>query len=323
MRSYVLTLKDSLPISGINQESINLVLMSVLIAEVDWGTMRRGFLGLGEMSDDDQNSVMLFVILALSLECVLEALLQGSPERFWVFHGVAVGISAWALSSGSQLGMRFAAIAGVATFLNELELLWEFDDRARLLVPTLVLLSASVTLGWKVFSADGGVTVPGRSAVRRNSRPLNPFAGYEPYLVLIGAALVVYSLAIGQWLDIERLFGLFTDSAGFSDIRKNYSDLDISGEIYTKYLDAGYLVSYASAGVGAVVYIGRLTGRLSVSSTLMLALAIGSTVAAAWHTAFVVDLMSNSDEISIGIPAWAGTAGLALISSGTWMNQKR
>jgi hypothetical protein len=254
------------------------------------------------MSDDDQNSVMLFVILALSLECVLEALLQGSPERFWVFHGVAVGISAWALSSGSQLGMRFAAIAGVATFLNELELLWEFDDRARLLVPTLVLLSASVTLGWKVFSADGGVTVPGRSAVRRNSRPLNPFAGYEPYLVLIGAALVVYSLAIGQWLDIERLFGLFTDSAGFSDIRKNYSDLDISGEI---------------------VYIGRLTGRLSVSSTLMLALAIGSTVAAAWHTAFVVDLMSNSDEISIGIPAWAGTAGLALISSGTWMNQKR
>jgi hypothetical protein len=89
--------------------------MSVLIAEVDWGIMRRGFLGLGEMSDDDQNSVMLFVILALSLECVLEALLQGSPERFWVFHGVAVGISAWALSSGSQLGMRFAAIAGVAT----------------------------------------------------------------------------------------------------------------------------------------------------------------------------------------------------------------
>lgn len=296
--------------------------MSVLVVEVDRGIMRRGFLGLGEMSEDDQNNVMLFVILALTLECVLEGLLQGSPERFWVFHGVAAGLSAWALSSGSLLAMRFAAIAGVANFLNELELLWDFEDRARLLVPTLVLLSASITLGWRVFNSGGGVTVPGKSVVKRNSRPLNPVAGYEPYLVLIGAGLVVYSLAIGQWLDIERLFGLFSDSAGFSDIRKSYEDLDITGDIYTTYLDVGYLLSYASAGVGAVVYVGRLTGRLSVSSTLMLALAIGSTVAAAWHTAFVLDLVSNSDGIPIGIPAWAGTVGLSLISAGTWMNQK-
>jgi hypothetical protein len=218
--------------------------------------------------------------------------------------------------------MRFAAIAGVANFLNELELLWDFEDRARLLVPTLVLLSASITLGWRVFNSGGGVTVPGKSVVKRNSRPLNPVAGYEPYLVLIGAGLVVYSLAIGQWLDIERLFGLFSDSAGFSDIRKSYEDLDITGDVYTTYLDVGYLLSYASAGVGAVVYIGKLTGRLSVSSTLMLALAIGSTVAAAWHTAFVLDLVSNSDGVPIGIPAWVGTVGLSLISAGTWMNQK-
>lgn len=296
--------------------------MSVLVVEVDRGIMRSGFLGLGEMSEEDQNNVMLFVILALSLECVLEGLLQGAPERLWVFHGVAAGISAWALSTGSLLAMRFAAIAGVATFLNELELLWDFEDRARLLVPTLVLLSASITLGWRAFNSGGGMEIPGRSLIKRDSRPMNPVSGYEPYLVLIGAALVVYSLAIGQWLDIERLFGLFSDSAGFSDIRKSYSDLNISGDIYTTYLDVGYLLAYASAGVGAVVYIGRLTGRLSVSSTLMLALAIGSTVAAAWHTAFVLDLVSNSDEIPIGIPAWAGTVGLSLISAGTWMNQK-
>lgn len=284
--------------------------------------MRRGFLGLGEMSEDDQNNVMLFVVLALSLECVLEGLLQGSPERFWVFHAVAAGLSVWALSSGSQLAMRFASIAGVATFLNEMELIWDFEDRARLLVPTLVLLSASITLGWRVFSSGGDVRVSGNSMVRRSSRPLNPFAGYEPYLVLIGSALVVYSLAIGQWLDIEKWFGLVSDSSGFTEIRKSYKDLDISGDLYTTYLDVGYLISYASAGVGAVVYIGRLTGRLSVSSTLMLALAIGSTVAAAWHTAFVLDLVSNSDGVPIGIPAWAGTVGLALISVGTWMNQK-
>lgn len=296
--------------------------MSVLVVEVDRGIMRSGFLGLGEMSEEDQNNVMLFVILALSLECVLEGLLQGAPERLWVFHGVAAGISAWALSTGSLLAMRFAAIAGVATFLNELELLWDFEDRARLLVPTLVLLSASITLGWRAFNSGGGMEIPGRSLIKRDSRPMNPVSGYEPYLVLIGAALVVYSLAIGQWLDIERLFGLFSDSAGFSDIRKSYSDLNISGDIYTTYLDVGYLLAYASAGVGAVVYIGRLTGRLSVSSTLMLALAIGSTVAAAWHTAFVLDLVSKSDEIPIGIPAWAGTVGLSLISAGTWMNQK-
>jgi len=300
----------------------HLVLVSVLVVEVERGIMRSGFLGLGEMSDDDQSNVMLFVILALSLECVLEGLLQGAPERFWVFHAVAAGLSAWALSSGSGLAMRFTSIAGVATFLNELELIWDLEDRARLLVPTLVLLSASVTLGWKVFNSGGGIVIPGNSVVRRNSRRLNPIAGYEPYLVLIGAALGFYSLAIGQWLEIEKWWGLFSDSAGFSDIRKSYKDLDITGDIYTTYLDAGYLLTYASAGVGAVIYIGKLTGRLSVSSTLMLALAIGSTVAAAWHTAFVLDLVSNSDGVPIGIPAWAGTVGLSLISAGTWMNQK-
>ena len=54
----------------------HLVLVSVLVVEVERGIMRRGFPGLGEMSDDDQSNVMLFVILALSLECVLEGLLQ-------------------------------------------------------------------------------------------------------------------------------------------------------------------------------------------------------------------------------------------------------
>ena len=296
--------------------------MSVLVVEVDRGIMRRGFLGLGEMSEEDQNNVMLFVILALSLECVLEGLLQGSPERFWVFHAVAAGLSAWALSSGSQLAMRFASIAGVATFLNELELIWDFGDRARLMVPTLVLLSASVTLGWKSFNSGSGIVIPGNSVVRRNPRPLNPVAGYEPYLVLIGAAFVFYSLAIGKWLEIEKLWGLFSNSAGFSDIRKNYKVLDVTGDIYTTYLDVGYLLSYASAGVGAVIYIGKLTGRLSVSSTLMLSLAIGSTVAAAWHTAFVLNLISNNSGVPIGLPAWAGTVGLSLIATGTWMNQK-
>ena len=31
--------------------------MSVLVVEVDRGIMGRGFLGLGEMSEDDQNNV--------------------------------------------------------------------------------------------------------------------------------------------------------------------------------------------------------------------------------------------------------------------------
>ena len=57
--------------------------------------MRKGFLGMGDMSEDEQINAMLFVILALSLECVLEGLLQGAPERLWVFHGIAAAISVW------------------------------------------------------------------------------------------------------------------------------------------------------------------------------------------------------------------------------------
>jgi len=282
--------------------------------------MRSGFLGLGEMSEDDQNNVMLFVILALSMECVLEGLLQGSPERFWMFHAVAVGLCIWALSSGSLLAMRFASIAGVATFLNRLELIWDSEDRTRLIVPTLVLLSASVTLGWKVFNSGGIVVARSNSTANRNGRFLNPVAGYEPYLVLIGSALLIYSLAIGPWIDIDKWFGLFSDSVGFSEIRRSYGDLKISGDFYTSYLDFGYLISYASAVVGAVVYIGRLMGRLSVSSSLMLALAVGSTAAAAWHTAFVIDLAGN-DQL-VGLPAWAGSVGLTFVSTGAWINRE-
>ena len=150
----------------------------------DRGNMRKGFLGMGDMSEDEQINAMLFVILALSLECVLEGLLQGSPERFWVFHGIAAAISVWGLSTGSLLAMRLASIAGVTVFLNELELIWNLDDRARLIVPTFVLLSASIVLGWKAFNS-GGVVTPAQSNAKRNNRLLNPFAGYEPYIALL------------------------------------------------------------------------------------------------------------------------------------------
>ena len=286
----------------------------------DRGNMRKGFLGMGDMSEDEQINAMLFVILALSLECVLEGLLQGSPERFWVFHGIAAAISVWGLSTGSLLAMRLASIAGVTVFLNELELIWNLDDRARLIVPTFVLLSASIVLGWKAFNS-GGVVTPAQSNAKRNNRLLNPFAGYEPYIALFGSALVLYSLGFGQWVTIEKWFGLSSEGAGFSDIRALYKDLGVSGDIYTTYLEVGYLLSYASAGVGAVINLGNLSRRLVVSSTLAMALAIGSLIAAVWHSALVLDLVSSGDDIPIGLSAWAGSVGLALISAGAWMNR--
>jgi len=284
------------------------------------GNMRQGFLGMGDMSEDEQINAMLFVVLALSLECVLEGLLQGAPGRYWVFHAIAAALCAWGLSSGSLLAMRLASIAGVTVFLNELELIWNLDDRARLIVPTFVLLSASIVLGWKVFNS-GGVSIPSQSVAKRNTRLSNPLAGYELHIALFGSALVLYSLGFGQWVTIEKWFGLSSEGAGFSDIRALYKDLGVSGDIYTTYLEVGYLLSYASAGVGAVVNLGKLSRRLVVSSTLTMALAIGSLVAAVWHSALVLDLVSSGDDIPIGLSAWAGSVGLALISAGAWMNR--
>jgi len=64
-----------------------------------------------------------------------------------------------------------------------------------------------------------------------------------------------------------------------------------------------------------------LSRRLVVSSTLTMALAIGSLIAAVWHSALVLDLVSSGDGIPIGLSAWAGSVGLALISAGAWMNR--
>ena len=284
------------------------------------GNMRQGFLGMGDMSEDEQINAMLFVVLALSLECVLEGLLQEAPGRYWVFHAIAAALCAWGLSSGSLLAMRLASIAGVTVFLNELELIWNLDNRARLIVPTFVLLSASIVLGWKVFNS-GGVSIPSQSVAKRNTRLSNPLAGYELYIALFGSALVLYSLGFGQWVTIEKWFGLSSEGAGFSDIRALYKDLGVSGDIYTTYLEVGYLLSYAAAGVGAVINLGNLSRRLVVSSTLTMALAIGSLIAAVWHSALVLDLVSSGDDIPIGLSAWAGSVGLALISAGAWMNR--
>ena len=115
---------------------------------------------------------------------------------------------------------------------------------------------------------------------------------------------------------------MFSDSVGFSEIRKIYEDLDISGDIYTTYLDFGYLLSYASALVGLAVYVGKLTNRMIVSSKIMLALAVGSLVATFWHTAFVIDLLGNSDEIPLGVPPWMCSVGLGMISACAWKNRE-
>ena len=286
------------------------------------GIVRSGFLGFGEMSDDEQNNVMLFVILALSTECVLEGLLTSAPERFWVFHAVAAALCVWALSSGVKLAIQLSSISGVATFFNELELVWGLEDRARLITPAFVLLAASITLGWKIFSSGGTVPMPSQVLTQRAASNRKLTSGYEPYLVFLGAILVIYSLAIGDWLEREKWFGLFSDSVGFSEIRKIYQDLDISGDVYTTYLDFGYLLSYASAGVGVAVYLGKLTNRLIVSSKIMLALAIGSLFATFWHTAFVVDLLGNRDEIPLGVPAWVCSVGLGLISGCAFKNRE-
>lgn len=123
-------------------------------------------MGFGEMSDEEQTNAMLFVILALSTECVLEGLLGGSSERFWIFHAISAALSIWGLSSGSTFAMQLASISGIVNFLNELEMVWEFENRARMITPSFVLLAASATLGWKVLGQAGNLS-------RRHDKSLN------------------------------------------------------------------------------------------------------------------------------------------------------
>ena len=284
--------------------------------------MRSGFLGFGEMSDEEQSNAMLFVILALSTECVLEGLLSGSSERFWIFHAISAVLSIWGLSSGSSLAMQLASLSGIVNFFNEIELVWEFESRARLITPTFVLLAASVTLGWKVFGSSGKIVNPPQGLAQRVRTRRTSVANFEPYFVFFGAILVVYSLAFSKWFEVESWFGLVSNTVGFGDIRQSYEELNISSDVSSSYLDFGYLISFASAGVGVVVYFGRLTDRYSVSSKVMLLLSVGSFVAMAWHTSFVVDLWNRGGELEVGVSALACVLGLGLISGCAWKSRE-
>lgn len=284
--------------------------------------MRSGFLGFGEMSDEEQTNAMLFVILALSTECVLEGLLGGSSERFWIFHAISAALSIWGLSSGSTFAMQLASISGIVNFLNELEMVWEFENRARMITPSFVLLAASATLGWKVFGSGRKLVTPSRQIAQQARKRSNLSSGFESYVVFLGAILVVYSLALSRWFEVESWFGLFSNSVGFGDIRESYEDLNISNRITSSYLDFGYLISFASAGAGVLVYFGRITDRYFLSSKAMLILSIGSFAAMVWHAFFIVDLRTRGSDAEAGFSAWACVLGLGLISGCAWKNRE-
>jgi len=284
--------------------------------------VRSGFLGFGEMSDEEQTNAMLFVILALSTECVLEGLLGGSPERYWIFHAISAALSIWGLSSGSTFAMQLASISGIVNFLNELEMVWEFENRARMITPAFVLLAASVTLGWKVFGPNKKMVTPSQEISQRVRRQSSSSSGFEPYVVFFGAILVVYSLVLSKWFEVESWFGLFSNSVGFGDIRESYEDLNISNGISSSYLDFGYLISFAVATASVVVYLGRVTDRYFVSSKVMLGLSISSFAAMVWHTSFVLDLRNRAGEAGVGFSAWACVLGLGLISGCSWKNRE-
>ena len=253
--------------------------------------MRRGFLGLGSFSGQDRAYAATFGVFLLAMECVLEGVLQSTPERWWIFHACTAGLAVWSLITAQPLSHVVVGVAGLATFANEIELVSQLSGRWQDVAPSGILLVCAIyalVQGLKSRSRlkdelelDGS-ELPIRSARLRASNP-------ETYLLATGVVGSFAEMTVVPWVGYRALFGLIEGDLTLGELRGLYEELEIADFARVSYLEWGYMLTWFSLlACGALVVQGfvrsvsppriillTITGTTAVSTAMQAALAGG------------------------------------------------
>lgn len=300
-------------------------------------------------------SILIFAVLVLSLECVLEGMVTQADLRTWFFHALAVGVASWAFATDQTVAHQATMIAGVVAVANEGLLLSQESIDLKFLIPSTVLLvvciiglfsfdmsysSSSKTSAQNQDSQIGGpqpVTprnplgppsippiVPGAPSANRGlSTRYYSAPSLGEIASVVGAIIAWYSLSISNWFNVEKLFGLRTVSAGFSELRDVGKEIDGLNPLATSYLTFGYLVTYAVI-FGVLGSSLLMRTRWSIEHlrpdlfTLFLV-----PLAFAWHTYLAVDLSGEVGRDFISTGPLIGGVGLVLMFAGTIVQRTR
>jgi len=315
-------------------------------------------LGLEQMKPDDQVRVGIFVICALSLQCVLAGVVSELSARNWAFHAVGTVLAAWALVSFSDWSTRLASLGGLLAFANDVLLIREADSSMRFVIPSTVLFTASGFVAYRVFptislptrltrtrsdnatrglvrSGVEGVasqfgSVPGAVAaiasvpnLRKEIRNTSNDPAWIPFLLVGGALATVFSLATAKWVSAEALFGLVRRTYDFEDLRKIYEELGVRYFSRAYYFEWGYLVSYAAAIASTVFAVAVLTKRFQIDRYFRAGALCLLGFALVSHTGLVLGLNNAAEEFLVLSGSWIGSLGLLGSLIGIWLTGRR
>ena len=293
--------------------------------------MKKGFLGIGLLSRENQIRLGLFGVLLLAFHCVLVGLVLDAPVREYVLHALAAGLAVWALLELNDISIRAAASAGIAAFVNEALIIAEAQASVRYLIPGLLLLGVSVWILERSLSEmrsprKGSREVDPQTINGLVPQPLNVSSSDQILAVitsLVGAALSLYGLIGADWILTRAIFGLFRQTYSFQELRLVWQDLGAPDVVGEAFLGGGQLLAYASLLVVGLAVISVLSRGFVVSGSwraALVAIVAGATVC---NLLVVVSLITASSKIVVLGGAWLLPVGLAISTYGVWSSTTR
>jgi hypothetical protein len=301
---------------------------------------------------DDELGItsLVFAVLVLSSECVLEGLITSSDLRTWVFHAVAVVAAGLALRTRHEAIRQMTMIAGIVAVVNEGLLLTQESISLKFLVPSLVLLFVSVAGLYVIFSPPNRServstsrsvtqhhgpgtnfrppTTPPQLPKSHGARQKDPYQRVLPVpagevLSMGGALMSWYSLALAEWYNLDKWFGLRTVSVGFAELREASSDLDGLHLISRAYLSGGYLVAYlVILGVLGSAILMRTRWSIEHWRPDLFVLVL-SPLVLVWQAFLVFELSEDVGGSLVSTGPWVGVLGLGLIAGGSIAQRAR
>ena len=299
--------------------------------------MSRGFLGVGDLSRDDQMRVGLIVVLALSLECVLEGLVSDAPFRAWAFHAMAAGFAVWALIDMGPWIVRIASAAGVVAVGNEALMISEADASMRYLLPASILFltsswvfqrSIATSLAPDAFNHPDSSPVTAAAALGFDlpslpPPPISQLKRAAPFVIGSGALLAAYGTFFAPWVSTVSLFGLLTEQLTLSEAQTAWLDLEASAGILEFMASGAQLVGV----IALIVSIASVVVSLSRQTVLPRQVIIGGSVlialSAVMHMFALAGLIGADADVRVLAGAWTSPVGYAIASYGIWISNGR
>lgn len=284
------------------------------------------FLGLENMSRDDQLRVGLVGVILLSLECVFAGLVTDAPIRGWVMHAAAAGLGMWALSNMGTTPMRATGSAGVAAVANEALMIAEANESLSYLLPGSLLLITSIVVLQRTLDRPSDTAVAPAATPRTSEQlPPPPPASIDNSknrvaagIGVVGALLTLYGLVEAEWVLVRALFGLIRERFALADLQVAWQDLGTPSAVSELIVVGAQYSGYLGVAIVLAAVLGAVAEAFKMSRGIRSALMAVLCASTILNLLIVAALVSASSNVVVLGGAWLAPFGLGLSTYSFW-----